>query len=92
MSPDLRIFVFGSVFFALSAAVGAKAAQPNAARLFAEFVLSEEGQKIIASFNGVPTTTQVTDKLNYVIDDIDAGEGFNRYNELFRKIVGAPQS
>ncbi|HEX7233041.1 MAG TPA: substrate-binding domain-containing protein, partial [Candidatus Binatia bacterium] len=78
--------------------VAAKAAHPNAARLFVDFALSEEGQRIIASFGrvptrrAVPTTTQFTDKLDYVIDDIGAGEDFNRYNELFRKIFGAPQS
>ncbi len=78
--------------------VGAKAAHPNAARLFVDFALSEEGQKIIASFGrvptrrGVPTTTQGIDKLNYVIDDIGAGDDFNRYSELFRSIFGAPKS
>ncbi len=54
-------------------------------------MLGEEGQKIIASFGrvptrrGIPTTAQGIDKLNYVIDDIGAGEDFNRYNELFRE-------
>lgn len=78
--------------------VGSKAAHPNAARLFVDFMLSEEGQKIIASFGrvptrrGVPTTAQGIDKLDFVIDDIGAGEDFNRYNELFRNIFGAPRS
>lgn len=78
--------------------VGAKAAHPNAARLYVDFMLGEEGQKIIASFGrvptrrGVPTTAQGIDKLNYVIDDIGAGEDYNRYNELFRNIFGAPKS
>jgi len=78
--------------------VGAKAAHPNAARLYVDFMLGEEGQKIIASFGRVPTrrgvatTAQGIDKLNYVIDDIGAGEDFNRYNELFRNTFGAPKS
>jgi iron(III) transport system substrate-binding protein len=78
--------------------VGAKAPHPNAARLFVDFTLSEEGQKIIASFGrvptrrGVPTTVQAIDKLDFVIDDIGAGEDFNRNNELFRSIFGAPKS
>jgi iron(III) transport system substrate-binding protein len=78
--------------------VGAKAAHPNAARFFVDFALSEEGQKIIASFGrvptrrGVPTTVQAIAKLDFVIDDIGAGEDFNRYNELFRNIFGAPKS
>jgi iron(III) transport system substrate-binding protein len=78
--------------------VGSKTAHPNAARLFVDFMLGEEGQKIIASFGrvptrrGVPTTAQGIDKLNYVIDDIGAGEDFNKYSELFRNIFGAPKS
>jgi iron(III) transport system substrate-binding protein len=77
--------------------VGSKAAHPNAAKLFVDFMLSEEGQKIIASFGrvptrrGVPTTAQGIDKLNYVIDDIAAGDDFNRNYELFRNIFGAPK-
>jgi len=78
--------------------VGSKSAHPNAARLYIDFMLGEEGQKIIASFGRVPTrrgvatTAQGIDKLNYVIDDIGAGEDFNKYNDLFRHIFGAPKS
>jgi iron(III) transport system substrate-binding protein len=78
--------------------VGAKAAHPNAAKLFVDFMLSEEGQKIIASFGrlptrrGVPTNVRGLDKLNYVIDDIGAGDDFNKNSELFRSIFGAPRS
>jgi iron(III) transport system substrate-binding protein len=78
--------------------VGSKAAHPSAAKLFADFMLSEEGQKIIASFGrvptrrGVPTTAQGIDKLNYVIDDIGGGDDFNKNFELFRNIFGAPKS
>lgn len=78
--------------------VGSKAANPNAAKLFVDFMLSEEGQKIIASFGrvptrrGVPTTAQGIANLNYVIDDIGAGDDFNKNFELFRNIFGAPKS
>jgi len=78
--------------------VGSKAAHPNAAKLFVDFMLAEEGQKIIASFGrvptrrGVPTTAQGIDKLNYVIDDIGAGDDYNKNYELFRNIFGAPKS
>jgi iron(III) transport system substrate-binding protein len=78
--------------------IGSKAPHPNAAKLFTEFMLSEEGQKIIASFGRVPTRRGVTtnvqglDKLNYVIDDIGAGDDFNKNFELFRSIFGAPRS
>ena len=77
--------------------IGSKAQHPNAAKLFTDFMLSEEGQKVIASFGRVPTRRGVTtsvqglDKLNYVIDNIAAGDDFNRNYELFRSIFGAPQ-
>ena len=78
--------------------IGSKAPHPNAAKLFSDFALSEEGQKIIASFGRVPTRRGVStnvqglDKLNYVIDDISAGDDFNKNFELFRSIFGAPRS
>lgn len=78
--------------------VGARAAHPNAAKLFVDFMLSEDGQKIIASFGrvptriGVPTAVQGIDKLNFVIDDISAGDDFNRNYELFRNVFGGPKS
>lgn len=77
--------------------IGAKASHPNAAKLFADFMFSEEGQKIIASFGRLPTRRGVAtkveglDKLNYVIDDIGAGDDFNKNLELFRAIFGAPR-
>jgi len=77
--------------------IGAKAQHPNAAKLFADFMLSEEGQKVIASFGRVPTRRGVTtdiqglDKLNYVIDEIGAGDDFNKNYDLFRSLFGAPQ-
>jgi ABC-type Fe3+ transport system substrate-binding protein len=49
--------------------IGGRAPHPNAAKLFVDFVLSLEGQKIIASFArvptriGVPTIIQGLDKL-----------------------------
>lgn len=78
--------------------IGARASHPNAAKLFTDFMFSEEGQKIIASFGRVPTRRGVAtkvdglDKLNYVIDDIGAGDDFNKNYELFRTIFGAPRS
>jgi hypothetical protein len=60
----------------------------SAAKLFAGFMLSEGGQKIIASFGRIPTrrgvpTVQGLDKLNYVIDEIGDGDEFNKNFELF---------
>jgi iron(III) transport system substrate-binding protein len=77
--------------------IGAKAQHPNAAKLFADFMLSEDGQKVIASFGRVPTRRGITtniqglDKLNYVIDEIAAGDDFNKNYDLFRSLFGAPK-
>ncbi|MBI2232139.1 MAG: extracellular solute-binding protein [Deltaproteobacteria bacterium] len=78
--------------------VGARAAHPNAAKLFVDFMLSEEGQKIIASFGrvptriGVPTTVRGIEQLNFVVDDISAGDDFNKNYELFRNVFSGPKS
>jgi len=78
--------------------VGARATHPNTAKLFVDFMLSEEGQKIIASFGrvptriGVPIAVQGIDKLNFVVDDISAGDDFNKNYELFRNVFGGTKS
>jgi len=78
--------------------IGSKAPHPNAAKLFTDFMLSEYGQKLIGAFGrvptrrGVPTHVQGLDKLNYVIDDISAGDDFNKNAESFRSIFGASGS
>jgi len=77
--------------------VAAKAPHPNAAKLFVDFMLSEEGQRIIASFGrvptrrAVPTTVQGLEKLNFVIDEFSAGDDFNKNYEQFRTIFGGPK-
>ena len=43
--------------------IGAKDSHPNAAKLFANFMFSEEGQKIIASFGRLPTRLGVATKV-----------------------------
>ena len=78
--------------------IGAKTPHPNAAKLYVDFILADEGQKIIASFGRVPTrrgiatTVQGLEKLNFVIDEIGAGDDFNKNYELFRNYFNAPQS
>jgi iron(III) transport system substrate-binding protein len=75
--------------------VSAKAPHPNAAKLFIDFVLSLEGQKIIASFSRVPTRPGVQteipglDQLNFVVDDFNAAEDYNKNYDLFRSIFVA---
>ena len=79
-------------------AVGAKAPHPNAAKLLVDFMLSEEGQKIIVSFGRMPTRRGLSsaargaEKLNYVIDEISAGDDYNKNYQQFRTIFGAPKS
>jgi iron(III) transport system substrate-binding protein len=53
--------VFAAPIVAMPTAIGVfqRAAHPYAAVLFADFLLSEEGQKILASHNVVPTHTKV---------------------------------
>ena len=43
--------------------IGSRAANPNAAKLFVDFMLSQEGQKIIASFGRVATRRGVAGTL-----------------------------
>jgi iron(III) transport system substrate-binding protein len=77
--------------------VAAKAPHPNAATLFVDFMLSEEGQRIIASFGrvptrrAVPTTVQGLEKLTFVIDEFSAGDDYNKNYEQFRGIFGGPK-
>ena len=72
--------------------IGARPPHPNAAKLFVDFVLSYEGQKIIASFArvptrpGVPTIIAGLDKLNYAVDAFAAGDDYNKNYELFRNL------
>ena len=77
--------------------VAAKAPHPNAAKLLVDFMLSEEGQRIIASFGrvptrrAVPTNVQGLDKMNFVVDEFSAGDDFNKSYEKFRITFGAPK-
>ncbi len=72
--------------------IGSRAPHLNAAKLFVDFMLSLEGQKIIASFarvptrRGVPTEIPGLDKLTYVVDELSAADDFNKNYELFRSI------
>jgi len=74
--------------------VAAKAPHPNAAKLYVDFGLSLEGQKLIAGMGrvpvriGVPTNIAGLDKLNFAIDDLRWVEEYNKNYELFRSIFG----
>jgi len=74
--------------------LSAKAPHPNAAKLYVDFALSVEGQKLIAGMGripvrpGVPTHIAGLDKLNFVIDDLHWVEHYNENYELFRSTFG----
>jgi ABC-type Fe3+ transport system substrate-binding protein len=78
-------------FFGLSWATN-----PNAAKLFINFVLSKEGQEMVRSFNRIPARSdvepispkleQTTLKLKAVPQDM--GSRYNEYVQDFRRIFG----
>jgi iron(III) transport system substrate-binding protein len=69
-------------------AIAAKAPHPAAARLFVDFLLSEEGQRAIAARGRVPARTDLAAaaplKVHYVSARLAAD--FNRYEREFRDI------
>ena len=73
-------------------AIAAKAPHPAAARLFVDFLLSEEGQRAIASRGRVPARTDLGAlageplKVHYVSPRLAAD--FNRFEREFRDIFG----
>ena len=72
--------------------VAAKAPHPNAAKLFIDWGLSLEGQKLIASMgrvaarSGISTDIPGLEKLKLVVDDLSWVEDYNRNYDLFRSI------
>ncbi|MFC1815442.1 ABC transporter substrate-binding protein [Thermodesulfobacteriota bacterium] len=68
---------------------------PNAARLFLDFLLSREGQKVISSVYRIPTRTDVDaiapglkieDKKTFPLD-LSVAKDFERHVKLFRKVL-----
>jgi iron(III) transport system substrate-binding protein len=78
--------------FGQAAAIGLArhAPRPHAALLFAEFVLSKEGQEIYKSVNRVPTSMAVDSPLNKfkyeIIDPVLALDEGERWEKLFSEI------
>jgi len=75
--------------------VSARAPHPNAARLFVDYVLSREGQEIIANLYRVPTRTDVEavvpklkckDKKT-VPPDLNVLENFDKYIKLYNTVL-----
>ncbi|HUP97421.1 MAG TPA: extracellular solute-binding protein [Usitatibacter sp.] len=73
-----------------SVGVAAKAPHPNAALLFADFILSREGQEIIKSRNRVPSSTAVASPLNRfryeLIDPAIMLEDWDKWSALWSEI------
>ena len=73
-----------------SVGVAAKAPHPNAALLFADFILSREGQEIIKSRNRVPSSTAVDSPLNKfryeLIDPAIMLEDWDKWSRLWSEI------
>lgn len=73
-----------------SVGVAAKAPHPNAALLFADFILSREGQEVIKSRNRVPSSRAVDSPLNkFRYDLIDPAimlEDWDRWSALWSEI------
>lgn len=76
-------------------AISARAPHPAAARLFVDFLLSQEGQRVIESRGRVPARTDVGSsaagslKVHYV--DAKLAPRFNEYEREFRAIFGRVQ-
>ena len=73
-----------------SVGVAAKAPHPNAALLFADFILSREGQEIIKSRNRVPASTAVDSPLNKfryeLIDPAIMLDDWDKWSRLWSEI------
>ncbi|MBI4522760.1 MAG: extracellular solute-binding protein [Deltaproteobacteria bacterium] len=71
-----------------------KAPHPNAAKLFIDFLLSEETQRLFVTMNRVPARTDVKPKsakldpakLKIVVINPEMSERFERYSQEFREI------
>jgi iron(III) transport system substrate-binding protein len=73
-----------------SVGVAARAPHPHAALLFADFILSREGQEIIKSRNRVPSSTAVDSPLNKfdyrLIDPAIMLDEWDRWSRLFSEL------
>ena len=73
-----------------SVGVAKRAPHPNAAQLFADFILSREGQEIIKARNRVPSSSAVDSPLNKfryeLIDPAIALDEWDKWSRLFSAI------
>ena len=75
-------------------AISARAPHPNAARLLVDFLLSKEGQEIIASFYRIPSRMD-TDPivpilkkgLKIMTPNFDLVDNYDKYTKLYRELL-----
>ena len=90
-----RIAVEPTVVHTVLSGISKNAPHPNAAKLFQDFLLSEEGQRIILSFDKNPTRKGLyvpwypKGIKEFVSDPRQMDrEEFDRYQNMFREIFG----
>ena len=80
----------------LPLALANNAPHPNAAKLFIDYVLSEKGQKAIASMGrtparpGVQPTYKLPKGLELIVNDPEMAERINAIAKQYKKIFGIP--
>ncbi len=77
------------------AALSSRPPNPNAARLFLDYVLSKEGQEVLVSTGRVPIRTDVkpnpphlVEGVNLVPSDIDLAKDFKKHYDEYRAVFG----
>ena len=82
-----------TIVHTIAGAINKNAPHPNAARLFMDFLLSEEGQRIYQMNNLQPTRKGITvpwapTNVKLHVTDPEIGEKVSDYQKLFREIFG----
>lgn len=77
--------------------VSARAPHPNAAKLFTDFLLSEEGQKMLIGFSRIPVREDVDPKplrlfrgYKRIVEHPEGYKNFSETVKLYREIFGLP--
>jgi ABC-type Fe3+ transport system substrate-binding protein len=96
-SPIEWIFLEPSIAQVEGVMVCAQSPHPNAARLFVNFVLSREGQSILASVQQIPVRRDMEARLDpaararkWFVERPNQHVNFSATVKLFRKIFGIP--
>ena len=77
----------------IAGGINKNAPHPNAAKLFMDFLLSEDGQRIYQSQNMQPTRRSITaswlpKNVKYHVNDPDIGDKVGDYQKLFAEVFG----